>query len=150
MRARGRFRDIDSQRDVSASSRHLPLWSNSGRMWIAVIGIDRYRAWGRLHNAVSDARAALKLFLQLGFEQACEPLLDDAASGDALRSLVTDDLAGLRPEDSLVVFFAGHGHTVTRTFPGAKSARSKKGYLIPIDGDPPGGRVGTWLRLDSW
>jgi len=119
-------------------------------MCIAVIGIDRYRTWNPLRNAVSDARGALNLFLQLGFEQACAPLYNEAATADVLRRLVTDDLAALGPEDSLVLFFAGHGHTIARTYPGATSLTKKEGYLIPVDGDRPGGRTSTWLRLDSW
>lgn len=141
------FRDIASRfrADVSRG-RGAPR----GRMWFAAIGIDRYRTWGRLHNAVSDARGALELFLRLGFEQACPPVFDEVATGEALRRLVTDDLAVLEPEDSLVVFFAGHGHTVTRTFSGSTSVKTKKGYIIPVDGELPGGSVNTWVRLDSW
>jgi hypothetical protein len=137
-------------RDIASPGDPVPRGAGSGRMCIAVIGIDHYRAWNPLRNAVSDACGALNLFLQLGFEQACAPLYDDAATADALHRLVTDDLAVLGPEDSLVLFFAGHGHTIARTYPGATSLTKKEGYLIPVDGDRPGGRTSTWLRLDSW
>lgn len=137
-------------RDIASPSDPEPHDAGNGRMCIAVIGIDRYHTWNPLRNAVSDARGALDLFLQLGFEQACAPLYDEAATADALHRLVTDDLAALGPEDSLVLFFAGHGHTIARTYPGATSLTKKEGYLIPVDGDQPGGRTSTWLRLDSW
>src|SRR6185436_15862158 len=96
-------------RDVGLLDEPVHRTTGDGRMWIAVIGIDRYRTWSPLCNAVSDARGALNLFLQLGFEPACAPLYDEAATADALHRLVTDDLATLGPEDSLVLFFAGHG-----------------------------------------
>jgi uncharacterized caspase-like protein len=112
-----------------------------------VIGIDRYRTWEPLRNAVQDARGTLKLFIQLGFEPVCEPLFDDDATCAALRCL-PDRLGVLGPDDSLVLFFAGHGHTVTRTYPGGASV--KKGYVIPVDGDGPDGNASTWLRLDTW
>lgn len=119
-----------------------------GRSVIAVIGIDRYAAWPRLANAVSDARAAARLFTGLGFEQVTAPLLDEAATGDALRHLVTDELAQLSPDDSLVVFFAGHGHTHTADF-GDTSV--KTGCVIPVDGAQPRARFSaSWLRLDAW
>src|ERR1044071_6868154 len=102
-------------RDIASPGDPAPHAAGNGRMCIAVIGIDRYRTWNPLRNAVSDARGALNLFLQLGFEQACAPLYDEAATTDALHRLVTDDLAALGPEDSLVLFFAGHGHTIART-----------------------------------
>ena len=119
-----------------------------GRQRIAVMGIDRYAGWKRLHNAVNDAQGILHLFSQLGFESIGPPLFDEAATGEALRRLATDELATLSVEDSLVLFFAGHGTTLTRTFFGGASV--KDGYLIPVDGAQPGGGTGSWLRLDSW
>jgi uncharacterized caspase-like protein len=120
----------------------------AGRACIAVIGIDRYRAWSRLYNAVGDAKGALAAFLNIGFELLGTALYDEQATGDALRRLVTDDLAVLGPNDSLILFFAGHGYTMRRTYHGG--AIVNDGYLIPVDGDRPGGRVGTWLRLETW
>jgi hypothetical protein len=118
-----------------------------GRSVVAVIGIDRYAAWPELHNAVSDARGALALFTRLGFEPAGEPLLDQAATAEALRHLVADDLARLGPQDSLVLFFAGHGFTRTHHL---ANADIKTGYIIPADADDVTGRASTWVRLDSW
>ncbi len=117
-------------------------------MYVVVIGIDRYRAWNPLSNAAHDARGAQHAFEQLGFLAARPPLLDEAATGAALQSLVTDELRALGTDDSLVVFFAGHGHTVTTTYPDGVLA--KIGYLIPVDGAPPGGGTGSWVTLHSW
>lgn len=138
----------NTYRDIAPSERPTLRDARVGRAWIAVIGIDRYRTWNRLYNAASDASGALKLFTGLGFDLVCRPLLDELATGDAIRRLATDDLAGLGKEDSLVLFFAGHGHTTTRTYYGGTSV--KDGYIIPVDGDRPGGRAGTWIRLESW
>jgi len=138
-----------ASRDVNAGERTHSLSNNMpGRRFVSVVGIDRYRAWNRLYNAVSDAMGTLNLFLSLGFEVAGKPLLDGMATGDALRRLVIDDLAELGAQDSLVLFFAGHGHTVTRTYHDGASV--KDGYLIPVDGEGADGRSGSWLRLESW
>lgn len=118
-----------------------------GRKVVAVVGIDRYRAWPTLDNAVSDARGALAVFQQVGFETLAAPLINEMATADAIRRLVTDDLATLGSDDSLVLFFAGHGHTQTRMLP---SGPLQTGYLIPVDGDRPAGQTATWLRLDTW
>jgi uncharacterized caspase-like protein len=118
-----------------------------GRKVVAVVGIDRYHAWPTLNNAVSDAKGALGVFLRLGFEQITEPLIDGAATADAIRHLATDELATLSGDDSLVLFVAGHGHTQTRTL---QSGSVQTGYLIPVDGDRPKGRAATWIRLDTW
>lgn len=117
-------------------------------MFIAVIGIDRYRCrdWQRLENAVSDARGACDAFVKLGFKVAGEPLLDDAATHEALHRLVTDDLSRLGKEDSLILFFAGHGHTVITDY--ADGPPTKRGYILPFDAEPRG--TSKWLRLDNW
>jgi uncharacterized caspase-like protein len=118
-----------------------------GRRVVAVVGIDRYRAWPTLDNAVNDASGALAVFQRLGFEQIVAPLIDATATGDAIRRLVTDDLAMLGSDDSLVLFFAGHGHTRTRML---QSGPVETGFLIPVDGDRVDGHAATWLRLDTW
>lgn len=136
------FRDVETTDAPGASAASL------GRQIVMVIGIDQYRRWGRLKNAVNDARGVTSLFHELGFEELVPPLLNDAATGVALRKLVVTDLKRkLREDDSLVLFFAGHGYTETTTLQGTPV---RVGYIIPVDGDAPGGDAGTWLELESW
>jgi hypothetical protein len=135
------FRDAESELES-------PHSAGTGRNVVAVIGVNCYPKWPLLTNAVSDAQGALAAFRRLGFEPIVPPLYDEAATADAMRALVTDQLAGLGENDSLVLFFAGHGHTVTQTFQEGDSV--KTGYLIPVDGDQPGGAASHWLRLDTW
>jgi len=86
--------------------------------------------------------------MRLGFVEVTEPLLDGAATSEAMHRLVTTDLAHLAPDDSLVLFFAGHGHTCTTHF---DDVSVKTGYVVPADAALPGEHVAaTWLRLDSW
>jgi hypothetical protein len=119
-----------------------------GRSVIAVIGIDHYAEWPRLENAVSDAMAVSRLFKQLGFEEVTPPLLDEAATGDAMRRLVTDDLGQLSPDDSLLLFFAGHGYTHATSF---GDVAVKTGCVMPVDATGPRSHVSaSWLRLDNW
>jgi uncharacterized caspase-like protein len=134
-------------RDVSDRSSFPDTHVTGGRKAVVAVGINRYRSWPRLDNAVNDANGALAVFERLGFEQVVAPLTDEAATADAIRRLVTDDLATLHSDDSLVLFFAGHGHTRTRTLQGGPV---ETGFLIPVDGDPADGHAATWLRLDTW
>ena len=135
-------------RDVAlgagASRDRLP----GGRQFVVSIGIDRYAFWPLLRNAVHDAAVAHARFVALGFAPAAPPLIGDAATGDALRRLITDDLAGIGSRDSLVVFFAGHGHTHTQRF--EDGTIDRVGYLIPVDGKPPGNGASSWVRVDAW
>jgi hypothetical protein len=57
----------NGSRDVAAANELLGD-AQGGRAYVAVIGIDRYRSWNRLYNAVSDASGALGVFSRLGFE----------------------------------------------------------------------------------
>jgi CHAT domain-containing protein/Tfp pilus assembly protein PilF len=140
--ATARYRDLPAEE--AAEQRTVPC----GRSVIAAIGIDRYTHWPMLSNAVSDARATIALFEKLGFELFAEPLLDGAATAGAMRQLVVDDLGRLRHDDSLVLFFAGHGHTHTQVFPDRTTL--KNGYLIPVEATREGGSRASWIRLDHW
>jgi len=133
-------------RDVDAVS--VPAVAHaSGRLVVATIGIDRYRHWRRLSNAVGDAMGAAELFRRLGFVEVVPPLLDDRATGDAIEALVTDELTGLDASDSLVVFYAGHGGSRTQRVGGREVLT---GYLIPVDAASDHHRVTSWIELDPW
>jgi hypothetical protein len=134
------------RRDIIAAGAPTPATAPAGRKRIAVIGIDRYTSWPVLNNAVRDARGALRLFEHLGFDPVGEPLLDEAATGAAIQALVTDELMALGPDDSLVLFYAGHGGTRTQWLGGDEL---KTGYLIPADA-AYGDKVATWIDLDDW
>lgn len=138
----------DASRDVGAARSPPQPRSRSAKRWVVVIGIDRYQDWRPLGNAVGDARGALAAFTKLGFEPFGNSLLDEAATCSALHHLVNDQLRHIGSDDSLVLFFAGHGHTETTEYPDRTCTRT--GYLIPVDADPRGGRVGSWLHLENW
>jgi caspase domain-containing protein len=133
-------------RDIIAAEVPTLASTPGGRKRIAVIGIDRYHSWPVLNNAVRDATGALRLFEHLGFEPVGEPLLDEAATGATIQSFVTDELMALGPNDSLVLFFAGHGGTRRQWLGGEQI---KTGYLIPADA-AYGEKVATWIELDDW
>ena len=138
---------MSEPRDITSGSDATTAAGAAGRNVIAVIGIDRYHHWRRLDNAVNDAMGAVAVFQRLGFEQVTAPLFDDAATGKAIQSLVADDLKMLGPDDSLVLFYAGHGGTRRHSL-GNKVV--KTGYLIPVDASDSPDRVSTWVDLEGW
>jgi uncharacterized caspase-like protein len=129
-------------RDV-ASEAGPPSEVTQGRKLICVIGIDRYAHWPHLQNARRDAERIRDVFAELGFAEASPPLLDGEATRQALDHLVKDGLAGLSVDDSLVIFFAGHGNTIAR--PHAPS-----GYVIPWDGAAGDSKTSTWIDVKEW
>ena len=103
-----------------------------GHHYVVAIGIDHYQSWPVLGTAVSDATGFAKLLTsQFGFEYATEPLTEKNATRDNINSLIDDDLRGkLKPDDDLILFFAGHG--TTRNDKVGDQTQSM-GFLIPVE-----------------
>lgn len=95
-----------------------------------IIGIDQYQRWPRLQHAARDARA-MQTLLQTRFGFAPENvklLLDgEATRANILRALNRLAGQGLKRDDRVFVFFAGHGST--RKLPSGREV----GYVIPVD-----------------
>lgn len=96
-----------------------------------VVGIDEYESAGTLEYAVNDAQAVATLLADsFHFESGNITVL---ANKDATRQRVLSEFLRLTdrrlvsPNDRVLFFFAGHGHTVT-----GRSAQS--GFLVPVDG----------------
>ncbi len=95
-----------------------------------VIGCSAYRnGWEPLANPVQDAREVAAALRGIGFETVVVENPDAAALRAALNGLM--DGPGKDPEHAIMVYFAGHGHTLTR-FDG-----TKLGYLVPVDAPAP-------------
>jgi hypothetical protein len=106
-----------------------------------VIGIDRYASWPRVNGAADDARRVAAHLRATGFDPVIE-IYDAEATRERLMNAVGNDLARYVDSNSLaLVYFAGHGDT--ETLPGG----SKRGYLIPADGDDD--VFATGVSMDS-
>ncbi len=92
-----------------------------------VIGIDGYDAgWPRLSKAVEDANAIAAALEKGGFQK---PEVKIDLDGDGLERAIKDFIytKGSDPDARLLIWFAGHGHTI-----------GAEGYLVPRDAPPPG------------
>jgi uncharacterized caspase-like protein len=128
-------------RDAAPSSTEI---AGSRHRVIAVIGINQYRHWTKLQNAVRDATDTAAQFDALGFRNVAA-LLDDEATGDAMRRLVSADVLSLGPDDSFVLFYAGHG--ASRKYK-VGNKEIEKGYVVPVDAREE--EVATWINLEEW
>ncbi len=91
-----------------------------------VIGIDDYTAgWPRLANAVRDAELVADELRRRGFDVTLKTDLNSLELQRTLREFFA--IRGQDPEARLLLWFAGHGHTV-----------GGEGFLVPADA-PPGG-----------
>ena len=125
-----------------------PELVEQGRSLVVVIGIDKYTHWRTLNNAVQDALGMQQTLIdKLGFTAPIAPLIDGAATQEAIEALDEQQLRELlKEDDSLVLFFAGHGHMIEQD--------SETGYIIPADARMPDGAREHWggyvrLRISS-
>jgi len=93
-----------------------------------VIGINKYNPWPGLEYSVKDAEAVRDRLEKMGYDKVIE-LYDRQATRGAINRVLGDDLLSmLESDDSLMVYFAGHG--ATERLPDG----SEEGYIIPVDG----------------
>lgn len=95
----------------------------SGKKFALVIGIDKYPTMP-LEAAVNDANAVSKRLEELNFQVTT--LLDHQATLKNIRRELGTKLSLTKPNDQVVIYFAGHG--VTEKLHGNKIA----GYILPI------------------
>ena len=98
----------------------------TAKNFLLVIGIDTYKYWKPLSNAVNDSQD-LKYVLttKYTFEPENTILLNNE---EATRKIIYEkfkELIGkIRGNDNLMIYFSGHGHY---------DASLKEGYWIPVD-----------------
>ena len=125
--AKGSAAALPAGTPVAAS----PGYSDS---WAIVIGIDDYAKWPKLQYAARDAQAIRETLIQK-FSFAPEHIVslsNKEATRTGILAAFHDKLAhsGMKKNDRLFVFFAGHG--ATRKL----SSGRDLGYIIPVDSDP--------------
>ena len=111
----------------------VPLYT---RMIAVVVGIDRYRELGAdqyLHQAVKDAKGMASLLEEYYQFDRIITLYDEQATRESLIKVLQGDLVNTKPDDGVLIYFAGHG--VTHPTP-----KGDLGFLVPYDGS---------LRIDE-
>ena len=90
-----------------------------------VIWAGNYQHWSQLNNVGTEAKKVVKTLEKRGFQVT----VVDNPTGSELKSAIEDFFVnyGYKPDNRLVIFFTGHGHTRNQT----------KGYLVPVDAPDP-------------
>ena len=96
----------------------------TGKFYALVIGDSAYEQLPKLDTAIADAKSISSLLKKkYGFDTTT---LIDANRYDVLSSL-NEMRNKLKPEDSLLIYYAGHGELDKINF---------RGYWLPIDAEP--------------
>lgn len=112
-----------------------------GKRWGVVIGIDNYQQISPLNYAVNDAKAVGNKLTDLGFDEVTY-LENEAATKSGIERTLNELANRVGPEDTVVVFFAGHGHT--SEMPNG----SRMGYWVPFDGKMDQA-IATGISMDT-
>jgi len=100
----------------------------TGANWLFVIGINDYGTWPKLQTAVNDATSLKNVLLEryrYDQEHVIE-LYDNEATRQNIIGNLRYLAKNIQANDSLVIFYAGHGHIDSIT---------KAGSWIPVNSD---------------
>lgn len=126
---------------MAATALYLPKYAESRAL---IIGINKYQHASPLIHACNDATAVAKTLVeQFSFPKSnVELLLDAKAKRESILRcfLRYADSATVGADDRILVFFAGHGHTVS-------GRRGETGFLVPVDGKVDD--LATLIRWDE-
>jgi formylglycine-generating enzyme required for sulfatase activity len=111
----------------------LPL---GGEYWAFLIGIDKYKYVEPLKSAVRDV-TAVKEVLRERYGLAPDRIitvLDEQATREHIEDALYEMGKKVGPQDSLLIYYAGHGQMAQET---------QRGYWIPVEGKPKS--PATWI-----
>lgn len=137
----------DEETRDAGFDQEAPEAVQTGRNIVCVIGINDYQHWRKLGNAASDAQGIRTLFVEtFGFEEPVPHLFDAEATKEAITYLVEDQLhTEVKEGDTLVLFFAGHGHTQINRV-GKRDIET--GFIVPVEAQRD--RWSDCIRINEW
>ncbi len=102
-----------------------------GRYYALVIGNQHYRSIDSLQTPISDAQRAAKVLAdKYGF---IVTVIEDASDVAMLKAL-NDLNASLKPNDNVLIYYAGHGYRLQN---GQPNRRTESGYWLPVNAEAP-------------
>ncbi len=107
-----------------------------GKQYAVLIAVDRYKNWIALRNPVEDAKEIKEILSRRYFVSNFLELYDEAATKAGIIKLFNRLISTLEPEDSILIFYAGHGHL---------DKTSNTGFWIPVDGGTDADEQANWL-----
>lgn len=119
------FADSD-QRSLSVRPKAPTGETAKGDLWLLTIGINNYLSWPKLKTAVNDAKAVKSVLLKryhLAPDHIIE-LTDEQATRHNIITAFRSLAHKVKTADSLMVYYAGHGHIDNIT---------GKGSWIPVE-----------------
>jgi len=106
-----------------------------GRQYAVLIAIDKYLEWNPLRNPVRDAKEIKEILSKRYFVDEFIELYDEEANSAGIRQLFGKLVDTIGPTDSVLIYYAGHGHI----------DRFQTGFWIPVDGSKNVDSQDRWI-----
>lgn len=127
-----RHRSRVIRRNSQASENHGVNGLTIGKQHLFLVAIDRYRDWPQLPGPVSEALKLKKVLVRRYHIDNVKELYNEKATKGAIRDYLIGLQEGrenqLAEEDSLFIYFSGHGQSFEE--------ETRNGYWIPYNGGP--------------
>lgn len=122
---------------AGAADRALRIVDSAGKLvglyegsYALVIGVSDYtNGWPDLPGVKDDMAAVSALLKEQGFEVMVVQDPDQRGLREAFDRFISR--YGLSPEARLLIYYAGHGHTLTQSY------KEDMGYIVPTDAPNP-------------
>ena len=126
----------DESRGIKSAVQRLDSAAQVGKQYLVLIGIDDYLFWTPLANPVKDAKEVRDIIVERYHIDDVIELYNNQATMRGIRQLFTELQQKVKENDSVLIFYAGHGHLDTV---------SNTGFWIPIDGGDDEVAQDKWL-----
>lgn len=107
-----------------------------GKQYLLVIGLNNYEQWIPLKNPVEDAHMIKNILTSRYYIDSVFEVYNDQGSKANIIRILTNLQTLLKEEDSLIIYYAGHGYFDNTT---------NTGFWIPINGGLDPFEQANWL-----
>ena len=116
---------LSQNRGIRIRIKNLAPDSEVGKQYLVLIAINKYENWTPLSRPVKDAEEIRETLESRYYIDEVLTLNDEKATKEGIIKLFKELQGRLEVKDSVLIFYAGHGHL---------DKASKNGFWIPVDG----------------
>ena len=116
---------FSQNRGIRIRIKNLSPDSEVGKQYLVLIAINKYENWTPLYRPVKDAEEIRETLESRYYIDEVLTLYDEKATKEGIIKLFKEMQGRLEVKDSVLIFYAGHGHL---------DSASKNGFWIPVDG----------------
>lgn len=135
------FINAEESRGLVKTIKELDPDATLGKQYAVFIAINNYKYWQPLKNPVKDAKELKSILQEKYYIDEFIELYDDDATKNGILKLFYGLNEKIEENDSLFIFYAGHGHLDTKL--------TKKGSWIPVDGGKDELFQDNWIPNDT-